>query len=245
MPKKLNKQRRQNKQRNTSGGVRNKSSKGSSQPPVILRNLPVMRNPILNIQRATTRTVLATYGAIDGYAASDMEFTYAVNGTNYRIGGTSIYTDNLPNSSEFSALFDEYRINNIVMRIDVPPAWDNSGPLPIFLPNVYFISDYNDGNAVYITDILQYAQVQFHSFYTNGYAPLMVTMSPKPLVDIAGSGVATTYSIPDKVPWLRTADFTTPHYGFKMVLQFPSASQIYTIPMTFTIWYDMSFRNPR
>ncbi len=203
------------------------------------------RNPVLSIRRATTRQLLATYGAIDGSVASTIQLTFSPGATNYRLGGTSLYSDALPNSAEFSNLFDDYKIKKITMRIDAPNAWTNSGPTPVFLPNIIWAIDRNDGGDAVISDLLQYPQAQIHSFYQNGYTPLMFSFSPVPLRDIAGSGVSTSYGAMPSPPYIRTAEMVTPHYGVKMALDFASNSQIYTIPLRFTVWYDLEFINPK
>lgn len=204
-----------------------------------------MRNPLLCIRRATTRRLAASAGFIDEFVASTLQLTFSPGSTNYRLGGTSLYSDALPNSAEFSNLFDDYKIKKVTVRVDLPNAWTNSGQTPIFLPNIFWALDRNDGGDATLTDLLQYPQAQIHSFYKNGYSPLIISFSPVPLRDIAGSGVLTSYGAMSAPPFIRTSEMSTPHYGLKMAFDFASSAQIYTIPLRFTVWYDLEFINPR
>lgn len=243
---KSNQNRRRGKK--NSPNRRNNRVNGSQQGPQSLTRIPIRSNPTIPIRRATTRTLLCTYGATDGYAFNDVQLAFAPGSTNYRIGGTSIYSDALPNNAEFSNLFDQYRIKSVIVRMDCPDAWANSAPTPtqpVFLPLVYYALDYDDPGSALKNNLLEYPQVNIHSFYTNGYKPLILKFSPKPLVDIAGSGIATAYGPMQKAPWIRTSEMTVPHYGLKMFFEFPSSTQINTIQISYTIWYDLEFTNPK
>lgn len=215
-------QRRTPRKRNNRRG----RNSGLGAAPRVLTSMQPSRNPTMLIRRATTRQLLATHGAIDGSVASTIQLTFAPGGTNYRLGGVSLYNDSLPNSTELSSLFDDYKIKRVVVRVDAPNAWTNSGPTPVFFPNIFWAIDRNDGNDAAITDLLQYPQAQIHSFYKDGYTPLIISFSPVPLRDIAGSGLSTSYGAMKGPPYIRTSELNTPHYGLKLALDFPDRKSV-------------------
>lgn len=93
--------------------------------------------------------------------------------------------------------------------------------------------------------MLQYPQCRVHNFYKDGYNPFQVTLSPKPLRDVAGSGLSTGYGPMPTAPWLRTADMSIPHYGLKMALDYFGYVQTINMGLVITIWYDLEFTNPK
>lgn len=220
-------------------------SSGTNGPPRPLRNLPTSPNSTIRITRAIRRNFVIDSGSIDGVGATTMQLTFSPGATDYRFDGVSVYTTPVPNSAEFSALFDQWRLKGVVVRIDVPAAYSNSGATPILLPNIYFVSDYDDPQQSLIQDMLQYPQVQLHNFYKEGYTSFMVSLSPKPLRDIAGSGISTGYGPMAVAPWIRTADFSVPHYGLKLAFDWFGLTQVTDVPMVMTIWYELEFTNPK
>jgi len=198
------------------------------------------------IQRALRRNFLLTASTIDGSGSQPtLQLTFAPGATDYRINGVSVYTTALPNSAEFSNLFDQYRLKSVCVRVDMAPNLGNSALTPLFMPNCYYIADYDDGGDALITDMLQYPQVQLHNFWSNGYTPLMVKLNPRPLMTVSGSGISSGYSPSQTAPWIRTADMTIPHYGLKLAFDFLGQTQTASTAAVVTIWYELEFTNPK
>lgn len=174
-----------------------------------------------------------------------MQITFAPGATDWRIGGSSLYSDALPSLTELTNLFDQYRINKVYLQIDYPMGNSNSYANPQINPLVYYVTDYDDPNDASLSDLLQYPQLQQHNFWRGGYTPLLMSFSPKPLRDIAGSGIGTGYGPMTYAPWIRTADTIVPHYGLKMTHDFFGITQANSIKFKVTVWYDMSFTNPK
>lgn len=208
--------------------------------------LPVKRNPVTTVRRAIQRTftVNASTG-IDSYPYWDLQLVFNIGSINWRIGGTSIYTDSLPNITELTNLFDQWRLDRVVIRVDVPNGFQNSLPTQYIIPQVMYAPDYDDSGSAVRADLLQYPQLKVHNFQRDGYTPLMFSFHPKPLRDIAGSGVSTSYGPMTYAPWIRTVDTTTPHYGIKMYIDYLGTSADIRAPMEFTVFYDISLTNPK
>jgi len=175
-----------------------------------------------------------------------MQLTFAPGATDFRLGGVSIYSDALPNSTEFSQLFDQYRIAGVTVRIDFSVnVYSNSGS-SYSPPLAYFIADYDDPQDATVSAVLQYPQVVTHSWTENGYKPFIAHIKPKPLRDVAGSGIGTGYSPMSSAPFIRTSDMTIPHYGVKMALVNNGASANAVIgSFLINVFYDLEFINPK
>lgn len=176
-----------------------------------------------------------------------MQFTFSPGATDVRLGGTSIYNDALPNSSEFSALFDQWKIKSVVFRLDCPANYASAGAnaAPIVYPLVHYVLDYDDSQNATINDLVQYPQYQVHNFAKDGYTPMMIKFSPKPLRDIAGAGISTGYGPMPTAPWIRTADMSIPHYGLKLAFDFFGYSVTSYMNFVITIGYELEFTNPK
>lgn len=199
------------------------------------------------IRRALQRSL--TYnpaGGIDGSGQYTMQLTFAPGSTDFRLGGVSIYTDALPNNTEFSQLFDQYRIAGVTVRIDFSVnVFSNSGSA-YTPPIAYFIADYDDPQDATVNQVLQYPQVITHSWVEGGYKPFIASLKPKPLRDVAGAGIATGYSPMAVAPFIRTSEMTIPHYGLKMALVNNGASASAIIgSFLVNVYYDLEFINPK
>lgn len=246
MPKNNQNYKKRNNRVNAKSRKNKREQTGTTQPARMIRSLPVGINPSMPFRRAIRRAFAFDYSTIDGVGTSPtMQLSFAPSATDYRINGVSVYSTALPGASEFYALFDQYKIMSVTVRIDIPASYANGGTTPINLPNLYYVADYDDSADCGITDMLQYPQVQVHNFYKDGYTPFMVKLSPKPLRDIAGSGISTGYGPMPTAPWIRTAEPSIPHYGLKLAFDFFGLIQTADIPMVTTIWYDLAFTNPK
>lgn len=207
----------------------------------------VPRNPLMVIRRSTQRSLSYNpAGGIDAGGQYTMQLTFAPGATDYRLGGVSIYSDALPNNTEFSQLFDQYRVAGVTVRIDLNPnAYANSG-VSFTPPIAYFIADYDDPQDASVVACLQYPQVITHSWSENGYKPFIAHLKPKPLRDVAGAGIATGYSPMSSAPFIRTSEMTVPHYGLKMALVNNGASVNAIIGyFLVNVFYDLEFINPK
>jgi len=243
MPK-VSKTRRSSKNKNR------KRAQSSSITAVArpLKSVPTGPNQPVRIRRSWTQDI-AYYGGTGGWANSgnlDFQINFAASQSEVRIGGVLVYGPSTPNSTELSNLFDQYRIMGVTVRID----WDyNSFPVSggtNIAPLLYYVADYDDSGSAIVSGLLQYSGVRTHSFMHDGYTPLITYIKPKPLRDVAGTGVLTSYGPMSNAPWLRTAEMTTPHYGLKFCSSgFSLGGTTLTGTATITSFIDMEFVNPK
>jgi hypothetical protein len=237
---KKSKQQKKNKNRSVNNvGIRSDLK--------ITTSIPRSPNAVVKLVRATSRNII--YNAANGLTglpASDLGLTFSPSSTDYRVGGTSIYSDALPNVTEISSLYDQYRIEKITLRIDVPmgisDAYMVSG---VVFPQINYVLDRDDSGSFTKNDLLQYPQMRIHNFNTNGYKPLQIEFSPTPLRDIAGAGISTSYGPMNSAPWIRTTELITPHYGIKMFFDDFGTSANANLFCQFTIWYHLALTNPK
>lgn len=190
-------------------------------------------------------TYYGTNGWFNG-GTPDFQLNFAASTSQLNLGGTAFAGPGIPNASEFAAFFDQYRINGVTVRIDwTYNSYPSSGGTAV-APLIYYVADYDDSQGCVLTDMLQYPGVQTHSFMSNGYSPLIVTVKPKPLRDIAATGLLTAYGPMTSAPWIRTADLTTPHYGLKFCAsQFGLGGTALLGSISITTYIDMEFANPK
>lgn len=241
LPSSKNKNRGQRKNRQRKG------NRSITQMAVPLRTVPRPINSQIKIRRSWQQDI-GYYGTNGWFntGALDFQINFAASQSNINIGGVGVYGPSTPNSAELGNLFDQYRITQVVIRID----WDyNSYPVSsgtAVAPLIYYVADYDDSGSSPVSTLLQYPGVQTHSFLENGYRPLIVSVKPKPLRDIASTGLLTAYGPMTAAPWIRTADMTTPHYGLKFsASQFGVGGTSLIGNICITAYIDIELANPK
>lgn len=130
-----------------------------------------------------------------------------------------VYTfklDNVVNASEFTSMYDQYRINKVVLYLE--PQFTSNGQfynnLNIFSKKLRVIHDYNDANPLtQEDDYLEYANCKTYMATRN----IRITLYPKIAnnVENVDGGVAQTLMNSNRV-WLNTAQDEVPHFGIKI-----------------------------
>jgi hypothetical protein len=202
-------------------GRRNNSKRNSSNSliavPRPLSSVPIVNPKSYSLRRTWNQQL--SYNPTTGWSGSNsgnIQINFAASASNVNLGGVATYSPTLPNSSEFAGLFDQYRIVDVSLRIDysinsVTPSNISSTP-----PLLYIVYDYDNSGDAALSDLLQYPGVVTHCFLSNGYTPYISKLKPRPLMDVASTGVLTAYSPAKVAPYIDTSYMTVPHYGVKM-----------------------------
>lgn len=147
-------------------------------------------------------------------------------GTAYLKGLTQVANGfvsvNFPNYSEFTNLFDQYKIKN--WFIEIVPRWDSQEMSSPALPTLYWYYDLDDSvTPADFDEIMQRANV--HRAMIN--KPIRIySKAPCVALETYRSAVTTAYST-RKSPWLDINYPDVPHYGIKFAVQgLPSSSFI-------------------
>lgn len=188
------------------------------------------------------------YNASTGWfaAGQDMTFSFSLSVSDLRISGTTVLGPNLPAYAEITDLFDDYRIKKVTLRFDwSQDGYPGSSPT-LMAPLIYYVQDFNDASTTNLTNLLQYPEVKNHSFYSGGYKPLIVELRPRPLMDIASTGITTAYGPTLAAPWIRTSEPGVPHYGFKLAANnFGVATNATVGNVSLTAYIDFECRGVR
>lgn len=152
--------------------------------------------------------------------------------TTSTVAGTAAYTfalADLPNSSEISSLFDQYRILQVTVSI-TPTIPDSSVP-------IYTAIDYDDNNVpTGITSILEYETMQ----QSTGNIVTQRTLNPKTLSQLY-NGIASTGYATNGPTWIDSSSPFIPHYGFKVFIPL-TTGPTYTFQVV--VDYVLQGRNP-
>lgn len=134
-----------------------------------------------------------------------------------QFGVMTFYINQLPSVTEFTSLFDQYKINCVVLKMrflnQIPDRTDAGAGM--FRANFHYCIDYNDSAAY--TTIAQFAQVSNYKCHAlNGERDWSIKIYPKAQKAIY-QGLASTGYGPTKT-WINTADPAVPHYGLKYLI---------------------------
>lgn len=130
----------------------------------------------------------------------------------------SFRLDYLPNYTEFTSLYDQYKINMVVGKIGFSKTGPTGGvelePATACIPNFHWAIDYNDGTApVNVSELVQYDSHRVASMV--GDRKTTVIVRPCFLRQNYATLIATGYS-PVR-GWINCSDPTVTHYGIKII----------------------------
>jgi len=128
--------------------------------------------------------------------------------------------DNVTNPSDFTNLYDMYKINKVVLHLE-PIATQsglisNTGSLNYQNRKLRVVHDYNDANL--LTDEDQYLEYSNCKSYSPvGRRPIKITLYPKISNTVLDAGGAPAYTAMNsgKV-WLNIENDEVPHFGLKI-----------------------------
>lgn len=141
---------------------------------------------------------------------------------------------NVTNYTEFTNLFDMYKINGIKIRF-MPRANSAEAGTNQGLVKFFSVVDYDDVSLpTAITDLLQYENVKI----TNTSRDHMRYFKPKVASAVYQNAVGTGYA--PRSGWIDCSSPTVEHYGIKWALQqLPAGNQSMDIAIT----YYMAFKH--
>lgn len=147
---------------------------------------------------------------------------------------TTFRLSDVPNSSEFQNLFDQYKIRGIKWKLMVRSSDYTSG---ITAPKVMTVVDKDDGLApTNMAEILQYQNLKTTTFgkaHTRYFKPNIAYQlgDLTTLVNMRAIGTG----------WCDMANPNVPHYGIKGIITPSSAALAFDLMVT----YYLSFKNVR
>lgn len=155
------------------------------------------RGKVMSFTRSTNTFKLDVRDQIDYHSA-----TFSLN--------------DIPNRLEFQNLFDQYRINAVVLEwtYTAQPPTTPSGEY--VTPMLHWCIDNNDATLpVSLTEMGEYKTYRHRPLVAG--RPIRMKVYPKPLQMLYQSAVSTAYG-PKKM-WINSSDFGVPHYGVKWAIE--------------------------
>lgn len=160
--------------------------------------------------------------------------TLAAASTGNTVNAFNFTLSALPNSSEFTSLFDQYRILEAVVQFTPycnQATFVSAGVSPGFIATVF---DYDDSNLPgSFTDLQQYDSYQ-RNLCTE---PFRRILRPRIAVG-AYSGTFTSFANMPSKTWIDAASPNVQYYGIKSVIQnntYPASTNIYEVEATVTL----------
>lgn len=183
---------------------------------------------------ATSTTTLVIAG---GTSATTGTWTYAL--------------DQTAGYSEFTNLFDQYRLERVVVMLklhvnpnafvatDQTASSSSATPVPgiasVSYPSIYLVNDHDDSNSETLATMKQRAKLKRFILMPNKIVKWSVR--PSLLVQNYVSAVSTSYS-PKFHTWVDCGYASTPHYGTKWCLDYDGA----TVPANGNITVNVEFK---
>jgi len=132
--------------------------------------------------------------------------------------GYSFKLDNVVNPTDFTNLYDSYKINKITLYLE--RQLNSTGTVAVANPTnkrLRVVHDYNDNNILANEDqYLEYSNCK--SYSAIGNRPIVITLYPKINNGVlnAGGGVNAFTSMASNKVWLNVDDDEVPHFGIKI-----------------------------
>jgi hypothetical protein len=161
-----------------------------------------------------TRTGFSLNGTSTGLF--NMQFNFCLSGVNASIGGASPTLLPLPAATEFSALYDQYRIDYVDCQFMFSNNQSSVNSPGTVLPIMYLAKDYDDSNVANYTDLQQYStQKTWQLGQHRGDGIYHVKVKPNVDVTVYQSALLTGYAR-GKPMFIDTSSPAVPHYGIKI-----------------------------
>lgn len=168
-------------------------------------------------------------------------------------GALSFKLSDIPNSSEFIALYDQYMITKVVVSF-IPqntgvfaPAIGDDSAATNFIPSTGMIHsalDFNDATAVNLQNLLQY---QTYKSTRGSRVHTRTIYKPKYILTNSGATTAQAQAVASR--WQATSQYDVVHYGLKYVINpqgianVPSSTNIYVSPIDLKVEFHFLCKN--
>jgi len=210
----------------------------ASQPPQIVpRPLGPARGAQLTVRQFLNDFVIAT-----GVTSGNITQT----GATAEFGAIAFSLQDLPQVASFTALFDQYKIEKVHLRIrpyNEAIAVLANAAANLAVPSIYVVVDRDDNNvAGTLNALTEYDNM----VKIDGSGCLDVILEPSITPAVFASGAFSGYAVSnDQDTWLDVANTAIPYYGVKFGVTALDAAATYTWQWFVEAWYVVSFKNVR
>lgn len=175
----------------------------------------------------------------------DVELSFSLYQVQAYIGGTAVGTYAMPSVTDFTNLYDLYRIDYIDVCITFSNNTSSINQPTTGLPIIYFVEDNDDVAATNTGSLMQYDKLKKFQFGMKNM--IRTRIHPKPLEMVYQSAVSTSYQSGSGKKFLTTANNNIPHYGVKLTVD-PgpySAAAVQTGVIQMSFKYHITCKNTK
>lgn len=179
----------------------------------------------------------------------NMQFSFSLSGFTCYIGGTQVAVIPMNNSSEFTNLFDNYRIKYIDFDMIFSNNTSSVNSPATGLPTILVAKDHDDVGAVTAGGLMQYEGVRTWQAGNPNQRSNKFTIRVKPRpAALMFNGVSSGYAQAGNNQWLDSAYPDIPHYGVKIAMNnatpVPAATTIIGY-IQFVARYTLEFKGSK
>jgi hypothetical protein len=168
------------------------------------------------------------------------------------LSGTFVtVTQALPNYTEFTSLFDRWRITNVRLKFHYASNIANGSAVPgtltgVALPILQIANDYDDAAPpASNVELLQRQNTKYWTLDSTG--PKNHSIAPKVILAGENSGAFTSFVVADGHPFIDCGTPNTDHVGVKLwcETQTSAATQLQLGYIWVYAMFDLEFKDPR
>jgi len=157
----------------------------------------------------------AGWGTSPGFGL-DLEWSFSLQKVVGYLAGVSTYTATVPSSSEFSSLFQEYKIDSIEMSMFYSNNNSSLNTPATSLPLINIAFDPNDVNQTPLSTIQQLSGVRQIQLGNGSDPTKPFVFKPRAALQVYETAIASAY-ISERTGWINSTYLDVPHYGVKIV----------------------------
>jgi hypothetical protein len=181
-----------------------------------LRRFTQPRDQVMKFVRTSTDVFsIQPNSGLNASGNFDFGYTFSLSQTIRYIAGTASSVISNPGSGDFTALYDQWRIDAVELAFMFGANSVSAGALATAqLPIINMVFDPTDSSTISLSSILQYqelhtVQLGNQQNTSNGYTIRMVPTAR--LLD----GTTTTYAVADPIKWVSIDSPAVEHFGIK------------------------------
>jgi len=244
MPTNRNSRSRRRRQRNNNvnGGQANRQQPMPVRPVSTPADRMLMRSA-WEAQGGTTvprvpdivPITFSSRGKVHTFVRTTVPQSIAVSSMTTTTGAVFFSLAQVPNSAEFTGLFDQYLIRQVTVNFK-PHVSGLTSASGVYLPALYTVIDYDDTTLIPIAGMLQYETL----VETQPGFSFSRTLTPRWASAAYDGTVFTSYG--NTTGWIDSASPNVQHYGLKYYADI--ATGMYTA-YDYTVTYVLQFRSTR
>lgn len=173
-------------------------------------------NPILD----QTFDSSATTSCLYGFSGTSMTADSTGIGNSYQGGGAfQFQLSDLPNYTDYTTLFDSYKIDQVDMEISQVQNAASAGNPASQMCTIYYATDYDDATVpTQALTLIERQRCKKWTFRGDG-TPLRISLQPRLLQPIYQDGVTNAYGTASQNTWVDQLNISAAYYGMKFWIE--------------------------